>query len=54
MNTKLSLQNPGKEFPVFGRRVGSTVISTIDRRRIFILIPLRERSKEKWTLPILW
>jgi len=38
MNTELSLQSQGKESPVFDKRVGSTKISKIDRKRILIFV----------------
>src|SRR5512136_3426268 len=40
MNTKLSLQNPGKEFPMFDKKVEDTMNSTIDRKRIFIFVAI--------------
>jgi membrane protease YdiL (CAAX protease family) len=40
MNTKRSPENQGKESRRFGKKAGSTMISTIDRKRIFIFVAI--------------
>jgi membrane protease YdiL (CAAX protease family) len=40
MNTKPSLQNQGKDFPMFNKKRENIMISTIDRKRIFIFVAI--------------
>jgi membrane protease YdiL (CAAX protease family) len=40
MNTKPSLQNQGKELPMFDKKKEHIMISTIDRKRIFIFVAI--------------
>ena len=40
MNTKPSLQSQGKEFPMFDKKKENIMISTIDRKRIFIFVAI--------------
>jgi membrane protease YdiL (CAAX protease family) len=40
MNTKLSIQDVRKEFPMFDKKEVNSMISTIDRKRIFIFVAI--------------